>query len=142
MDKEHTFYKQWPIQIRFNDIDPMGHVNNATLQEYFDLGRMYYLNLIFNGKLHDNKLALLIASIHTDFLIPIFLKDEIQVQTKIYKLGNKSLKMIQQLIAKDGTIKASSKSAMVCFQIETNETQVIPEYWREKVREIEQSDLK
>ncbi len=28
-----------PIQIRFNDVDQMGHVNNAVIMEYLDLGK-------------------------------------------------------------------------------------------------------
>ena len=28
-----------PIQIRFNDVDQMGHVNNAVIMEYFDIGK-------------------------------------------------------------------------------------------------------
>ena len=28
-----------PVQIRFNDIDQMGHVNNTVIMEYFDLGK-------------------------------------------------------------------------------------------------------
>ena len=27
------------IQIRFNDVDQMGHVNNAVIMEYLDLGK-------------------------------------------------------------------------------------------------------
>ncbi len=28
-----------PVQVRFNDVDQMGHVNNAVIMEYFDLGK-------------------------------------------------------------------------------------------------------
>ena len=31
-----------PIQLRFNDIDQMGHVNNAVIMEFFDYGKMKY----------------------------------------------------------------------------------------------------
>ncbi len=36
----HTiaFNQEDPIQIRFNDIDLLGHVNNTIIQEYFDFG--------------------------------------------------------------------------------------------------------
>ncbi|MCF0212479.1 MAG: acyl-CoA thioesterase, partial [Bacteroidales bacterium] len=33
-----------PIQIRFNDIDQMGHVNNTIIMEYFDLGKSRYFH--------------------------------------------------------------------------------------------------
>ena len=31
-----------PIQLRFNDIDQMGHVNNAVIMEFFDLGKDHF----------------------------------------------------------------------------------------------------
>jgi acyl-CoA thioester hydrolase len=141
MEQHYTFHHEWPVQIRFNDIDPMGHVNNATFQEYFDLGRMYYLNLLFDGQLREKGLTLIIASISTDFLKPIFLESKVNVQAKVYKLGNKSLNMIQQVVSPDGEVKAFSKSVMVCVQIDTNETCVIPDSWRKRVNNIEKGDL-
>jgi acyl-CoA thioester hydrolase len=39
MKKEHTI----PVQVRFNDIDLMGHVYNAKYQEFFDL---HILNIL------------------------------------------------------------------------------------------------
>ena len=35
-----------PIQLRFNDIDQMGHVNNAVIMEFFDLGKSEYFTAI------------------------------------------------------------------------------------------------
>ena len=31
-----------PLQLRFNDVDMMGHVNNAVIMEFFDLGKSHY----------------------------------------------------------------------------------------------------
>lgn len=31
-----------PLQLRFNDVDMMGHVNNAVIMEFFDLGKSSY----------------------------------------------------------------------------------------------------
>ena len=137
MNEEYSFQQEYPIQIRFNDIDPMGHVNNAIMQEYFDIGRLYYLNLMFDKKIEHNGLTLFIASIQTDFLSPIQLEDSIKVQTKVYELGNKSLKMVQRLISEKGNIKAFSKSVMVCVSSATNESQVIPDSWRSIINQME-----
>ena len=35
-----------PIQLRFNDIDQMGHVNNAMIMEFFDLGKSEYFTAV------------------------------------------------------------------------------------------------
>ena len=36
------------IQVRFSDIDAMGHVNNAVYLSYFELARVYYFEKIMN----------------------------------------------------------------------------------------------
>ena len=36
------FNHQQAIQIRFNDVDVIGHVNNAVQLSYFDLGKVKY----------------------------------------------------------------------------------------------------
>lgn len=39
-----------PIQLRFNDIDMLGHVNNTLYFEYMDMAktRYFHFNSIFN----------------------------------------------------------------------------------------------
>ena len=40
MDQQIQFFHKTPIQIRFNDVDVVGHVNNSVYQNYFDAARM------------------------------------------------------------------------------------------------------
>jgi acyl-CoA thioester hydrolase len=133
MEQPIHFPLSLPVQIRFNDIDPFGHVNNATYQEYFDLGRVQYFRQIFNGELFTKEMALVIASINTNFLDAVRLHDQIEVRTKIDEIGNKSLKMLQHVIdTRTGELKATCLSVMVCFRTSDHQTQMIPDAWREK----------
>ena len=36
------FHHSIPVQIRFNDIDMLGHVNNTVYFSFFDLGKARY----------------------------------------------------------------------------------------------------
>lgn len=133
MEQPIHFPLSLPVQIRFNDIDPFGHVNNATYQEYFDLGRVQYFRQIFNGDLFTKEMALVIASINTNFLDAVKMHDQIEVRTKIDEIGNKSLKMLQHVIdTRTGALKATCLSVMVCFRTSDHQTQMIPDAWREK----------
>lgn len=130
---QETFRFVLPVQIRFNDIDGFGHVNNATFQEYFDLGRVHYFKAAFNGNLFTKEMALLIASIKTDFLLPVHLHDQIEVRTRVHEIGTKSLKMLQHVVdTKTGVVKATCLSVMVCFRTADNQSEVIPQAWRDK----------
>jgi len=137
--EEISFYHSAPVQIRFNDIDGLGHVNNTTIQEYFDLGRMYYMRDVFTNTIFSGNATLIVASINTDFLSPIYLKDEMEVKTAIVHLGNKSLRMEQQVVnCKSGEVKAICKSVMVGFHKETEKAIVIKSEWRDLICKQEQ----
>jgi acyl-CoA thioester hydrolase len=123
------------IQIRFNDIDGLGHVNNSVYSQYFDQGRMQYFTHLNNGEDVDwHEARLIIASTHIDFIKPVFLNEPIEVHTAVYKLGNKSLKMIQKLInTSTGELKATCKSVMVGFDPVLSEAIVLPPNWRQAI---------
>lgn len=126
------------IQIRFNDIDLMGHVNNATIGEYFDLGRMYYLHRIFGGSVRMEQESFVIASISTNFFIPILLGYKIEVRTRITEIGNKSLQMFQGVYDDSGRKLVECSSVMVAFSSETQKTIVIPKLWRAWIKSVDE----
>lgn len=120
---EIEFNHATTIQIRFNDIDGLGHVNNAVQASYFDFGRMRYFETLTGGPIQWTKFAMVIASVHTDFMQPIFLNDAILVKTKIQALGDKSLEMFQVIAdATTGQIKSTCKSVMVAIDFATGKS--------------------
>ncbi len=131
------FHHEDSIQIRFNDIDGLGHVNNTTLQEYFDLGRLGYFNAVFDNKVDWNKFGAVVASIKTDFMAPVFLIESLTVKTKIKSIGDKSMQVVQIIEDKKGTLKATCTSTMVGYNPLTHTSVIIPEDWRVRIGKIE-----
>ena len=43
MEEEIKFNHTLPIQLRFNDVDKFGHVNNTVYFSFYDLGKTEYL---------------------------------------------------------------------------------------------------
>ena len=91
------YFHKHPIQKRFSDIDMLGHVTNSIYQQYFDLGRMYYFSEVLNEKMDWQDEGLILVSININFMAQVKLYEDIEVRTKIVKLGNKSLEMHQQI---------------------------------------------
>ncbi len=135
------FFFETPIQIRFNDIDSLGHVNNTIIQEYFDLGRMHYFKSVFNPDINWTKFAAIIASIKTDFVSPVFINNQLLVKTKITKIGNKSMNLVQHITDNDGAIKAVSHSVMVGFDHKTQGSIPINKEWRDKICAAEKNTI-
>jgi acyl-CoA thioester hydrolase len=139
--QEIDFFHQTTVQIRFNDIDSLGHVNNATIQEYFDLGRIEYFKTTFNTQINWKKFAAVIASIKTDFVLPIFINDKLVVRTKVTSIGNKSMQLIQHLTDNKGNIKVISSSTMVGFDHKTQTSLAITDEWKESMNKVEKGTI-
>ncbi len=136
-----SFNHQDNIQIRFNDMDGLGHANNSTIQEYFDLGRLGYFNEVFKNEVNWKEFGAIVASISTDFLAPVFLNDKLMVKTKILFIGDKSMKMIQHIVDDKQILKATCSSVMVGFDPKTQTSVIIPEEWRRWISEVERTNL-
>lgn len=130
-----------PLQIRFNDIDLLGHLNNTVYFAFFDLGKTAYLECI-EGEDHTKWQSVVIANINVNFIAPIFLNEKIAVQTTIIEIGNRSFKLAQQIIeTKHNTIKCYAETTMVGFDIQTNTSHEITLEWKEAACLYENRDL-
>jgi acyl-CoA thioester hydrolase len=79
------------------------------------------------------------VNINVDFMEPIFMSNKIVVKTKVYEIGNKSVKLIQLLQDKDtGRIKSVCRSVMCGFDAKTNTSLLISDEWRELINSFEQ----
>lgn len=136
MKKEvnYTFHHITPVQIRFNDFDSLEHVNNSVYQNYYDLARTSYIEQVFGQKMQWHVRGLVLVKITIEFIRPILMDETVEVRTKIFKLGNKSLGMIQQIL-NPGTneTKSISESVMVAYIESANKPCPIPEDWRNKI---------
>ena len=127
-----VFNHRTPIQIRFNDIDIVGHVNNAMHQHFFDAARLSYFKTIFkqNIDFKSDSFVLVIAKITIEYLKPVLLYDNVFVETKVHAIGNKSLQMTQRVITvfdKHTDVNSESTSVLVGIDQFTSETLAIPE---------------
>ncbi len=136
--KEGMFHHIVPIQIRFNDIDKLEHVNNSVYQQFYDLGKVAYFDEVLGEHMDWSIEGLVLASISIEFLIPIKLHDRIEVRSKVCEIGNKSLKLKQEIVnLTTGQVSSTSKSIMVNFSNKKGHTVPIPQKWRDRIIDYE-----
>ncbi|MDA3780931.1 MAG: thioesterase family protein [Bacteroidales bacterium] len=141
MNQTHKFYHTTKIQIRFNDIDVLGHVNNSVFQNYFDLARTRYFEDVISEKINWKNNTLVLAKIEIEYLIPIFLEEDIIIYTKILHLGNKSITMIQKIVnTQTKEIKTINTATLVTFNYPTNKAITIPNSWRTDINRFERNN--
>ncbi len=129
------------VQIRFNDIDIAGHVNNEVYFSYFNYGRMIYFKDL-NSDFDWQQFGLVLVTMNIDFFEPVFINDKIKVCTKITTIGNKSIEMIQHVIKEseeDPVVVASCKSVLVGYDYKEKVSLPIPENWKEMIVNFEKN---
>lgn len=128
-----------PVQKRFSDVDSFMHVNNIWQQSYFDMGKTdFYVKVLGIPGVFD-RMRIITASTHTDYLGQVRLMDNIVVTTDVSRLGNKSMTLHQRIMAGDKCLTESS-SVMVAFDFELQQTVSLPEEWRERLSEYLTND--
>ena len=136
----YHFPLQTPIQLRFSDLDPFQHVNNASQQQFLDVGKEAYLRQIYRDKglFFANDITFILASYTVDFLSQITIDKNVAVCSSIYQVGNKSIRMIQKLIDADtNEIFTIGQSVMACVDLASRRPIPIPEEWRKLIEELE-----
>lgn len=122
------------VQIRFNDIDMLGHVNNTTYQQFFDIGRLAFFQESLDNNIDWMKLTPVLVHIEVDYLQPVFLESKVAVKTKIIRFGTKSFDMEQEIVNEEsGNVHCRNRSVLVAFDPSINEAVAVPNMWKQKM---------
>ena len=132
-----NFY--YPIEVRYGDLDPQGHVNNAKYLTYFEQARIAYfahLGLWKGPSFLD--IGVILAEVRLTFHAPILLNQQIRVGVRVSKLGNKSFNM-EHLIedTTTGEQLASCSAILVAYDYHNSHSIPIPESWCEILSDYE-----
>ena len=135
---DFTFHHHQPIQIRFNDIDLLGHLNNALYFQFMDLAKVSYFKQ-FTGDRYDwSKIGLVVAHIDVDFIAPTYINDHIEVLTAVASISNKSLVLSQRVVeVTTGEVKCVANTVMVNFDPASNRSVPISDEWRKRLSDYE-----
>ena len=137
-DSTRHFRHRLPIQIRFNDVDRYGHVNNNAYFAFYDLGKEAYLRDVLRTDYRKSDIVPVIANINADFIAPIFQGEKIAVETRISHLGQKSFTLEQRAVnEKTGVEVCRCSTVMVCFSLKAQASAEIPAEYRAAVEAYE-----
>lgn len=89
------------LQLRYRDIDSLGHVNNAVFLSYFEMGRIGLLRMI-SDRYDIDSINFVIAHVEIDFLRTIHLFDDVILRTKIVRVGNTSFTFDHEIVSENG----------------------------------------
>ena len=125
-----------PIDVRFRDLDAMGHVNNAVFFTYFEEGRKCFFHHI-TGSSDPSAFNFILAHIRCDYLRPVKLSDRLSLHMRISDIGSKRFNLEYRLVntSDESCVYAKGESVQVCFDYKENKTVEVPESLKEKLLE-------
>lgn len=112
------------IQMRFRDTDRLGHVNNATVATYAEIGRLEYFRAA-----GANLTSMILARLALDFRRQIYLGQSVQIETRTLSIGTSSITIRQNVLA-DGEVATEIESVIVCFDYDAQRAVPVPDRLR------------
>ncbi len=128
-----------PIEVRYGDLDPQGHVNNAKHLTYFEQARVAYLiHLGLFGKDQSfMEIGIIIADVHIVYRAPIHYGDALKAGMRTVKIGNKSMTVEQCALDESGKVFSNGELVLVTYDYAAKKTIPVPDDWRKKISAYE-----
>lgn len=125
-----------PLEVRYGDLDPQGHVNNAAFLTYFEQARVRYLTELglFATDQSFADIGVIIADIHIRYIAPVSWGTALKVGVRTVAIGNKSL-TLDQCVMNDATqqMHATGTVVLVAYDYHSHATILVPNVWRETI---------
>lgn len=123
------------FDVRFRDIDMLGHVNNAVYLTYLETARVAFWNRHF-GPFGWDRMAFLVGDAYVRYLTPIPLNTRVEVGLRFSSIGNRSF-MLEYRVrnAESGQVMAEARTTQVMVD-RSGKTYRVPDAIREKAAEL------
>lgn len=125
------------IQVRFADLDTMGHVNNSVYLTYFEYARVHYFNELLGLGWDWKKFGVLVAKNEVSYLKPVLLNDVPHVEVLLESIGTKSFTLAYEITV-NGELTTTGKSVMVCFDVTKQSSVEISQEWKDALEKLRQ----
>jgi acyl-CoA thioester hydrolase len=129
-----------PIEVRYGDLDPQGHLNNAKYLTYFETARInYFVHLgLFTPGHSFLEIGVILAEARVTFHAPVEYGMPVKAGVRTSRLGNKSMTVEQNIVHADtGEALASGQVILVAFDYYENKSIPIPDVMRETIATFE-----
>lgn len=123
---DRAFYRHWTRdRVRFQDLDSLGHVNNVTFAVYAESGRIDWAETVWPGSVAGNDTCWVIARLEIDFRAQAYYPGEVEIGTRLLRIGTSSCTVGQGLFMGD-TCFGTAESVLVWTDIRNGRSVPIP----------------
>ena len=113
------------IQVRFSDLDVLGHVNNSVYLSYFEMARVHYFGQLLGYDWDWRTNGAVLVKNEVEYIQPILLKHQPLIFVSVDEIGTKSYTLSYEIKVEDH-IYTRGKSKLVCFDNDQQKSIEIP----------------
>jgi len=126
--------------VRFGDLDPQGHVNQAVFLTYFESGRVTMfrdpdLSVGVPG------ITYVMVRMEVDYLKELRWPGTIEIGTGITEFGRSSFKAVQAIF-RDGACCAHGHATLVCMDLQTRKSTPLPQAAIDRLKPFQVSEIR
>jgi acyl-CoA thioester hydrolase len=125
------------IYVRYFETDASGHVNNVSYFIYLEEARTKFFEAVGLTKEKRGNVNLVVASAQCDFIAQAYSFQRLTVTTRVSRIGTKSF-TLEHTIKDTETdhIIASGSAVIVCFNFQTQQSEIIPLPFRAALEKV------
>ncbi|MFB6178977.1 MAG: acyl-CoA thioesterase [Halorientalis sp.] len=120
------------VPIRYRDLDPWDHVNNAVYATYLEQGRLRYMDAVIDDPLESRDFVL--AHLELDFEQSVTFEDSLTVAVRASDVGRSSLSLVYEVRA-DDVVAATGETTQV--HVGEDGATPLPDAWRAAITTFE-----
>jgi acyl-CoA thioester hydrolase len=116
----------FPVEVRFRDLDALGHVNNAVYLTYLESARIaYWFEVTRRSRLRD--LDMILARIEVDYRSPVSLGESLEVSVRCASIRRSSFVMAFEIREpRSGRLVAEGRKVLVHYDHEAGRSKPLP----------------
>lgn len=125
--KPDDFFHHTTIDIRFRDLDPLQHVNNAVFNTYFEEARIRFIQTVpeLQSGMQDG-FSFVLAHLDLKYIKPVLYDEKISVYSSLKEIGNSSITGIQAIFNQNGEVKAVAQTTGVWYDVKKKRPAKLP----------------
>ncbi|WP_340102610.1 acyl-CoA thioesterase [Rhodohalobacter sp. 8-1] len=126
--KRNDFFHETSIHIRFRDLDPLQHVNNAVFNTYFEEARISFIQAVPELRKSMNQgFSFVLAHLDLKYIHPVEYGESLIIGSSLESIGNSSVIGIQALFSNNDKLKAIAKTTGVWYNTSSKRPARLPE---------------
>ena len=134
------------VEVRLDDTDAMGHVNNANYLTYVEIARVAYYEQVTGNALpigvHGAEEGMILAEIRMTYRSPAFYGETLTIETRIERIGRTSFGMVHRITAPESRYGAArlvavADSTLVSYDYTDERPIPVPDEWRAAMEAFE-----